>query len=637
MADEQNFQWLVVALEGRITQYERALAQANRTTNRQFGAMERRTRQFETTFAGVGKSFAALFALNGAQRFVDAATRIQNALKVAGLEGEELTRVYDRLFVSAQRNAAPLEALVELYGRASLVQKELGVSTAELLNFTDRIATALRVSGKSAAESSGALLQLSQALGSGIVRAEEFNSILEGALPVAQAAAAGLEEAGGSVAKLRRLVVDGKVSSEAFFRAFEAGASILEDKVGGAELTLSQGFTRLGNVLIDTAGDVDGVLGVSSALVGVMDALGEEIGDLTGFLLDNKAPIGGFLTDLENALNLVNQLAAKAGEDFGRATGLNQIAPFIEDATGLQIAGQRRADRLAAATVGLPEGPARARGELGATRRAEAATTVTPVSLTDFRAPDSSKAREKEIKAIEKQRAAVRDLIGDLEFEKSLIGQTSLEQDISTALRQAGTEATDEQRDAIRTLITEIDAERSAIEANTEAMREFADIAKTALGSFIEDMIEGKSVAESLSGVLGMLGRSFLNKGLDLAFDALIPGFASGTRFAPGGLALVGERGAELINLPRGSRVFSAPETAAMMQPSLPVSFGAARHQLPEDRGGASITIAPRYEIDARGSKMTAAELRALLEANNKHLERQLPTMLARARRDGRM
>src|SRR5690606_3612868 len=135
-----------------------------------------------------------------------------------------------------------------------------------LLEFTDKIALSLRVSGQSAAESSGALLQLSQALGSGVVRAEEFNSILEGALPIAQAAAAGLEEAGGSVSKLRALVIDGKVSSEAFFRAFEAGATILDDKVAGATLTAAQQFEQLQNALIDAAGKMDEATGLSDAL-----------------------------------------------------------------------------------------------------------------------------------------------------------------------------------------------------------------------------------------------------------------------------------------------------------------------------------------------------------------------------------
>jgi len=36
---------------------------------------------------------------------------------------------------------------------------------------------------------------------------------------------------------------------------------------------------------------------------------------------------------------------------------------------------------------------------------------------------------------------------------------------------------------------------------------------------------------------------------------ATVPAFAGGTNFAPGGTALVGERGPELVNLPRGSKV----------------------------------------------------------------------------------
>jgi hypothetical protein len=52
------------------------------------------------------------------------------------------------------------------------------------------------------------------------------------------------------------------------------------------------------------------------------------------------------------------------------------------------------------------------------------------------------------------------------------------------------------------------------------------------------------------------------------AFHSLhIPGFATGTNFAPGGLALVGEQGPELIDLPRGSQVHTAKESAKMMSP----------------------------------------------------------------------
>lgn len=64
------------------------------------------------------------------------------------------------------------------------------------------------------------------------------------------------------------------------------------------------------------------------------------------------------------------------------------------------------------------------------------------------------------------------------------------------------------------------------------------------------------SILEGVIGVLNGIGSSMpggLNIG-GLKFGS-IPGFANGTNFAPGGLAWVGERGRELVNLPRGSQV----------------------------------------------------------------------------------
>lgn len=345
MAD--TIQTLLVSLEARIAGYEREMKRAVGISNRSAKGIETRfaamNRNISSSFgglqSGIAKAFAGAAALRGAQTLIDAATRIENSLKVAGLSGEALAAVYDDLFQSAQKNAAPLEALVDLYGRASLVQKELGVSTEELLGFTDKVAVALRVSGKSAAESSGALLQLSQALGTGTVRAEEFNSILEGALPIAQAAAAGLTEAGGSVAKLRQLVVDGKVSSEAFFRAFEAGSVILTDKVAGAELTVSQSFIRLQNVLIDTAGKFDDALGFSQGFASALENLGNGINSLTegpliGWLsnLNSQLESSGFL-QFENSMKEVAAIAKVVeGATSALSEGFDQYGASVTDA-----------------------------------------------------------------------------------------------------------------------------------------------------------------------------------------------------------------------------------------------------------------------------------------------------------------
>src|SRR5690606_6429991 len=130
---------LIVALEARTTAFERALRQANGTANRQARSIERRFQQMNRNiasgFGGLGasitKAFAVVGGVRGMQTLLDSATRIDNALKVAGLSGAELERVYGRLRDMALKNAAPLETMVELYSRLKLVQGELNISGAQ--------------------------------------------------------------------------------------------------------------------------------------------------------------------------------------------------------------------------------------------------------------------------------------------------------------------------------------------------------------------------------------------------------------------------------------------------------------------------------------------------------------------------
>lgn len=186
---------LVVALEARTKAFENALSRANATASKQARAIEQRfatlNQNLATDLVGIGRGVVGILAggavTRGLLRLSESATRIDNSLKVAGLSGAELERVYQGLAKAAQQNGAPIETLAALYGKAAQAQKELGVSTEELLGFTSNVALALRVAGTDAQTASGALLQLGQALGSGKVQAEEFNSILEGAPTIAQA------------------------------------------------------------------------------------------------------------------------------------------------------------------------------------------------------------------------------------------------------------------------------------------------------------------------------------------------------------------------------------------------------------------------------------------------------------------
>src|SRR5689334_19187597 len=123
---------LVVALEARINDFEKRMKQAERTGTQNFQRLQRASQTATVTMerdmvrastrinqalastsqrvGTFGKAFALSFASGlsfaAFQKFSDSATKITNALKVAGLEGTNLTKTFDALYASAQRNGA---------------------------------------------------------------------------------------------------------------------------------------------------------------------------------------------------------------------------------------------------------------------------------------------------------------------------------------------------------------------------------------------------------------------------------------------------------------------------------------------------------------------------------------------------
>lgn len=249
------------ATEDMAKDAERATTRINRalaSTSSKIGLLSKTYanvgQTFSQSFKGLFIGLAGAFTLRNATSLADQFTSIENALKSTGLTGQAVTDVFDGLYAAAQRNSTPIASLVQLYSRLSFNQKELGTNSQGIIHFTDTISQLLRAGGTSAQEASGALLQLSQALGSSRIQAEEFNSIVDGAPTILRAAAIGIQEAGGSVSKLRQLVLDGKLSNQAFFRGIEIGAGEITKNLDGTSKTVAQSMTNLYNSMVKAVG-----------------------------------------------------------------------------------------------------------------------------------------------------------------------------------------------------------------------------------------------------------------------------------------------------------------------------------------------------------------------------------------------
>ena len=134
--------------------------------------------------------------------------------------------------------------------------------------------------------------------------------------------------------------------------------------------------------------------------------------------------------------------------------------------------------------------------------------------------------------------------------------------------------------DRLNASLSEVDAQAGAAAGGAKRVSEAVKMTSDEMGnlkssaqSAFSGLVTGaKSASEAVKDVVASLANAFANKAFESLWAGIglgsIPGFATGTSFAPGGMALVGERGAELVNLPRGSQVFSAGRTKQMMSGS---------------------------------------------------------------------
>ena len=751
-----EYERLAVMLEARVADFEKKIAGATRNAERNFKRVEttsaRMQARLNSTYSGIAASAAKAFALiGGAQGFrqlSDSGTRITNSLKVAGLAGEELEGVYQKLFTAAQKNAAPLETLVQLYGRVSLVQKELGVSSDEIISLSSNVALALRASGQSSQEASGALLQLSQALGAGVGRSEEFNSILEGAPTILQAAAAGIKQAEGSVAKLRAIMLDGKLSSKAFFDGINAGAPVLEQKVAGAVLTADQRLENLRTALTNSVRRFNESTQAANTFGGAIDNMATFV---------NSVDMDGLASDIQYIIDKLNTGAGAAQNlavELGKLSGLANIGQGIigaldSDGDGkLSVLGgaltiestvkgseklvdntQKRLDLekqiaeikanpanvLGQAEIRQLEGQIKALGE-AQTRTASSiiqdvlndkplkyptsapsivggsgeTQTVngkkfTPVDITDKQYQvtadkDGKSSRKRadeyarEVEQITKRTAALNaetaaqaglnPLLNDyghsIEFARA-------KQELLTAAQEAGVKITPELTASIEDLAAGyanavVESERLSEKQDEIRQRaeEAMETAKDVTRGMIDGFIEGASAADILADSLKKIGNALINDVLNNIFKinnagggggglfslfsglfgggglgknyfppAPLPMYASGTSSARSGVALVGEKGPELVRFKGGEQVVPNHQLAAAMSaPSLP------NIQALGGGGGTSVKLAPVYNIDARGADAAAvARLQAGFEKAQRNLKGEIINTVRQAQK----
>ncbi|EPB4297632.1 TPA: tape measure protein [Yersinia enterocolitica] len=204
----------------------------------------------------VATSLATALSVQQVAEYGNAWVTVSNKLVNAVRANEDLFTVTNRVFDISQDTRAGLEATATLYGRLERATRSAGTSTADLAKLTTTINKGLVVSGATAEEASSTMIQLSQALASGVLRGEEFNSISENGSRLAVGLADSL---GVTVGQLRAMAAEGKLTTDVVVNGLLKQSDAIAKEFGNTVLTMGQAFTVASNNITKFVGESSSV------------------------------------------------------------------------------------------------------------------------------------------------------------------------------------------------------------------------------------------------------------------------------------------------------------------------------------------------------------------------------------------
>lgn len=219
--------------------------------------------------SGLTGLLAGLASVGFAKSMLDTADAVQSInsqiRQVVSSETEYLA-VQRQLLDTANRTRASLESTASLYVSTSRALKDYVYTQQEILKFTEATNNAMTIGGVGAQQQAAALMQLSQALGSGVLQGDEFKSIAEAAPILLDTIA---EYMGKSRAEIKKLGSEGKLTADVIFKAISGASEKFGEQAAKMPMTMGQALTVFSNnwqsmvsKLLNDSGTMSGIAAV---------------------------------------------------------------------------------------------------------------------------------------------------------------------------------------------------------------------------------------------------------------------------------------------------------------------------------------------------------------------------------------
>lgn len=265
--DQVKFQSGINNAQGRVKRF-------TDTTTKQLNNIERSINSLNRVSANLFKAGIAGFGVSQLKGFADGYTEIQNKLRLVESASISSSRGLNNVFDIALKTNQSINATSGVYQRFAQNAETLKISQAQIASLTETVSKAVAVSGASAGAADAALTQFGQALGSGILRGDEFNSVMEQTPALAKAIATGL---GVTTGELRNMAKEGKLTMDVLVPALERAKESVDDQFNTRILTISAAFENLNTSAVKWIGELDKSTGASEAFAKAINEIANHL------------------------------------------------------------------------------------------------------------------------------------------------------------------------------------------------------------------------------------------------------------------------------------------------------------------------------------------------------------------------
>ncbi|MHC7600749.1 tape measure protein [Klebsiella pneumoniae] len=267
-------------IEANVSGLIQAQQQVNKRLDQMDAKFEQSSRsagRFEGALNKVGVAIAAAFTIDEAKKLIaigDEMVTLQARIARLSPSIDVAKETLASLSAIAAQTGNSLSETERLWESLTTALKETGATNSQILMLTSTLQKIGTIGGSSTEEMANALRQFGQSISGGIVRAEEFNSILEQMPELARQIAAGL---GISIGDLRKRMLEGKLTAQDALNAIQRQSQSVNEEFDKMPVSIDRAKNSLDVAFKNAINDLNQAIGLTTTLAGLMQSVADNL------------------------------------------------------------------------------------------------------------------------------------------------------------------------------------------------------------------------------------------------------------------------------------------------------------------------------------------------------------------------